>query len=528
MCLLSVRRILDAIYVAGFGCIFLLQPTAFGQTAAACNATKDQPVKVCFDEKALSVDHCKKEIQLHFHVARLPFDNGIQPAYYFTYQLLPKDGDPLDLQNPFNSSYILTDDDPVPQGKKYVRIPFVKADNFAVRVTVYAEGRDPKSEDSTAIPLHDTTSVGAVIAGVSNYKLASVPTLFHADSDARSFDMFLSSLFPPNSGKILTKTLLTTSDDQNNPTPGSSQPTPQNIMKAIAAEEQDPQLCSNDDWFIFYFSGHGVIGSNANLVGDNDPLTRHYISTTLLDPANLSTTAIPIEDIVDEIRKVPAGNKLVVIDSCFAGSSTNVPMFTRSQRATKTVPHKTTSIRHASKVAYVYGDEFVDPFQIDTTANARRSGDLRAFHDVPEREEADNRRTLYLAAAFADHEAEEGFAQYSGDNLNFLPSDQESDVQKPMGHSLYTFAFLWNLIVQLPIHSNIPAILNGAQPSPIAVHPCSIDFLAGHDGGAHDIYKLSLKSKDRPYQKPDVAGHTDTALPPLECEIAPQDDAKPN
>src|SRR5205823_15039284 len=72
-------------------------------------------------------------------------------------------------------------------------------------------------------------------------------------------------------------------------------------------------------------------------------------------------------------------------------------------------------------------------------------------------------RALFLSAAGADHEAEEGFVRYDADGIAFTRSPDESDEQKAAGHGLYTFALLSNLLLQLPTGTNTSGLLMDAK-----------------------------------------------------------------
>jgi len=485
-----------------------------------CDGTRDHPVQICFENPPLVVDHCKREIELRFRVGLFPFDNGIQPPYYFTYQIL-RNGTPDGLEDPLKSKYLLTQTNPLSQIPEAVHVAYIDAADFSVVVNVYAEGREPVTLTSQVAPLNDPILVTAVVVGVSTYTSESVPQLIHSDQDAASFYTFLKTLFPDD----LVSTLLTS--DAND---SSRLPTVDNILGAITSERLKPHSCSNDDWFIFYFSGHGVVGSNEATVGNSGAVATHYLSTTLLDPGNLSETAIPIEEVLHRIRSLTAGNKVVILDSCFSGSSRRFHPLSPHSSPDRGVPAQATHAR-SYKVAYIYRKAVVDPYEFQARNPNKGSGDLLAFREVSEKEETDSRRGLYLAAAFADHEAEEGFEQHSDTGLDFTPSDYEKDAEKPMGHGLYTFALLWNLLTQLPRNSVLPEILKGQKPKPMAAGACMIDFLSAHALGTGEIVRLQQDSRKtghpRNYQKPEVAGHTQTALPELPCRIQIQNENNP-
>ena len=48
-------------------------------------------------------------------------------------------------------------------------------------------------------------------------------------------------------------------------------------------------LCGDNDWFIFYFSGHGIVGATKQSNGNQ--IFGHYLSTKQFDPKNLTRTS---------------------------------------------------------------------------------------------------------------------------------------------------------------------------------------------------------------------------------------------
>lgn len=483
---------------------------AQAQSTAICSASKEHPVQVCFDPAPLVINHCKGEIELHFQVGLFPFDNGELPPYYFTYQIV-KDGVARETQNPLQNKFLLSQPDPFSQlGDAASLVDYDGLGQYSVNVSVFAQGREAVTFASPTVPLDDPVHVVAVVIGVSTYTSQGIPQLLHPDEDARSVDAFLKAVFPTT----LTETLFTS--DSADP---ARKPTVKNISDAMASEAQAPHACSVNDWFIFYFSGHGIVGSNEATVGSRGAVATHYLSTNLLDPGNLDGTAIPIEHLFSWIRDIKSGNKIVVLDSCFSGSSKQPLASSPGGQSGKSAINR----RKSLKVAYIYKKSFVDPYDFENRNPRKGNGDLLVFDSTPKQEEADSKRALYLSASASDHEAEEGFEQYSDKTLSFYPSDDETDEQKPFGHGLYTFVFLWNLISQLPKNSLLPEILKGQSPAANAVGTCTLDFSSAHQLGAADIIRLSLDAnasgRQRDYQKPEVAGHTQTTLPSISCQI---------
>lgn len=491
--------------------VFLFSSGVHGQTAQTCEATKDNPVQICFDDPPLMLDHCSREIGIYFHVGLFPFPNGEKPGYYFTFQVA-RDGqldEPVDLFRSKSDKFPLTEQDPRQNllYGSYIHFPYQNAADISVTVTVYAEGRGPFTRTSKVMHLEDHVRLTAVIVGVSSYR--SLPQLLHADEDAESFDAFLRAIFPPDA---LHATLWTS----DNP---SAQPTPENINNAIDRETaQTTQFsCSNNDWFIFYFSGHGLVGTNEDIVGASAAVATHYLSTSVSDPANLPGTSLPIKEVLNRIEDVFAGNKVVILDSCFSGSSRGSRSTPPSNASDQRIQAQQSSSTRSYKVAYILHKGVVDPYVVDSRTG---SGDLLAFTHIPEQEETNHKRVEYFSAASSDHEAEEGIERWSGNDLIFTPADDEKAED---GHGLYTFVLLWNLMRQLPKDSTLAGILNGQQPPSSATGPCSIDFDTAHSLGKANIDNLRLAARSsvppRDYQRPEVAGHSQTQLGPLPCSV---------
>jgi hypothetical protein len=421
-------------------------------------------------------------------------------------------GPPSSPDDPYKSTYSLFDDDSYEQYQNKIHYPLPHVGVFRLKITAFVESRDPVVEISKGYPLYDPVPIiQAVIIGVSNYDLkSSISPLLHSDEDARSFDKFLKALFPSSVHAVLL-----TSDDKYN------RPTPENIVKALTAVKLETTLCSTD-WFIFYFSGHGIVGSNSRINGRDKSVTQHFISTVSLDPKKLSKTALPIESLLGDIRSISAGNKLVVLDSCFSGGSIGYARPYGSGNSAKSA-----RIQHASKVVYVDNDSFIDPYDIESVSSGKLSSDLLAFKDIPAWEQRSNRHVLYLAAAAANQEAAEGYGDYTPQGaLEFVFSEAETEAQKTKGHGLYTYVLLWNLLSQLPKGSAVPAVFVDHLPEAQSNLGCTINFLAGHQDGASDIHKLQLRLGKYNLQEPEVAGFTEDKPPPLTCELNPGTDVK--
>jgi Caspase domain len=499
----------SSFWVLAFVVCLLIPRETFGQSNN-CVPTRERPVRVCFKQEALTVDHCAKEVRFHFRVERLKLDNGETPPYYFKWQLIRDRDAPTELIDPFNGAYELLDADSYEDYVNRVHAPLGNGGRIKLKITAFVNSREPVTETSDEYVLFDPQVIRGVIVGVSNYRNSSINGLLYADRDAKSFDAFLHAMFRAD---VQTRLLTSDSPDKRNESDLT------NITQSLTLAAADPMLCTDQDWFIFYFSGHGIVGSsNKNNRGAQSTVT-HYLSTVLLNPKDLQNSALPIENVLGDIRGIPAANKLVIFDSCFSGSSTRSAQLTLSNEK---LPISSTTSPRSAKIAYVANDELRSTYQIDSASAGKMSGDLLSFRDVPARERVDQRHVLYLAAALANQEAEEGHEKYTPEGkLNFIPADPAKDEQGSEGHGLYTYVLLWNLLSQLPERSTVPKVLDDDVPNPKSHHGCRIDFLDAHTDGGSDIHKLALDSATRLYQRPEVAGLSGLELPPIPCYITP-------
>jgi hypothetical protein len=368
-------------------------------------------------------------------------------------------------------------------------------------VTVYVDGRTtPVEADSGASYLVDRPVVRSVLVGISNYENPSVANLLHPDSDAKTFGALLQSLFPAGPAPML---LTSDSSDQKR------LPTRTNI---IAQLQQQSGFCT-EDWFIFYFSGHGIVAFNSN--GNQ---FAYYLSTQTFDPTSLRPTAIRIGDLLNEIRNIPAKNKLVILDSCFSGASSRPGDRARTAPNSAASTHGTLR-RATKKVTYIQDDKPVEAFQVANPDPNHLAGDTGAFNATSELEDHDNVHVLYLSAAGADHEAEEGYASYR-DGLVFVPAAEESTPeQKAMGHGFFTYAWIWNLLKQTPRQLELPNFA-GDRPKPAPAAACRINFEAAAQNTISQFYDLRLSHTDHAYQYPEISGHSQHLPSSVECSVS--------
>jgi len=82
-------------------------------------------------------------------------------------------------------------------------------------------------------------------------------------------------------------------------------------------ERNAAKLLTENDTFIFYFSGHGAPEVAAEST-DGDGLKK-YLLLTNSEPEALSLTAISLNDLAELLKKLPCKKVIVFIDSCFSG-----------------------------------------------------------------------------------------------------------------------------------------------------------------------------------------------------------------
>ena len=491
----------------------------FAEDATSCQLGAGETVNVCFANPPLLVNHCDGTILPDFQISRKD-----DVPYYFTFRVFADLGggdvslfdQPTDVgRGTGENVYLLTDKDAVTQaGVTYLTIPFKGSGSYYIEVTVYAKGLAPVTKTSARIGLEDHPLIKSVVVGVSQYDNGGdtasgkpVMNLRHADSDAKAFAGMLSQLFPDSPSPVLL------TSDKAAPT---ALPTPDNIMTELSNAVKDPGLCADNDWFIFYFSGHGVLSSDGRNI-------RHYVSTKSLNPSDLPSTAIWIGDLLPKIEHVRAGNKLVVLDSCFSGT-TRAPDASPGSSG-KGVKILRRSSPYSSKVQFVVNGKTVDAFQ------AVNDPDAYAPTDFMTRVDHARGRALFLAAAKSDHEAEEGFEKTtSAGAVEFTPSDTESEEQKQSGHGLYTFFLVWKLESQLPKGAKYKEVLGGNPPVVNSGDQCALDFVAARDMVNGEFVNKITRTSGSDLQKPDYI-QTPQDLPPVKCILTSSDggsDALPN
>jgi hypothetical protein len=277
------------------------------------------------------------------------------------------------------------------------------------------------------------------------------------------------------------------------------------IFTELTRVRELPDLCGDNDWFIFYFSGHGIVGAPRP-----QQKIYHYLSTKPFDPADMGRTAISLVELLDHVSYITAKNELIVLDSCFSGA--HIDPVTPSSAAPAVAGGRGAGRPRAGKVEYVFNGRLQDPIEI--AQPAATAGDSDAYRQTTERLNPD-RRALFLTAAGGDHEAEEGFVEYRKNQLSFTRSYEETDEQTELGHGVYTFAFLSNLLSQLPAGSDVSGLLPGAKAPQGSKAACLLDFGAANTDATSDMQHASTTDM----QRPDVAGRTTQGLPKMACSV---------
>ena len=470
-------------------------PSCIAQDSDSCDPTRE--VAICFPPKPFDFDRCNNTLLGHFKVQHSGSD-----AYKFKYQLL-QDGK---VASPIISSgdeYLLTAADATSQTGTLLTQKFQGQGAYSLRVTVDIEHHAPISlTSSPQIFTADKPHVRALTVGISKYQRggmnddSDLPNLSFADEDAKSFGNLLASVFPGLHDDLLTST---------------DHPDRLAIQSKIDEAASDPQFCAAQDWYFFYFSGHGI-------VDDSNQSVRHFISTWSLDPANIPDTAIWIKQLILSIENIRAGNKVIVLDSCFSGRN-NAPSSAEVDGSSASIPKGTSkpkNFKPTYKIAYVRGQHFVK--SIDLGNQGDDSGDSAlAEQDLMSQETAEHKRALFIVASGADHIAEEGVLCWDPSSSHINASLTQC-APTGAGHGFLTFNLIDNFESQIPSRFILPEILLTTTKPHFESSVCQMDFtLAGQDAKT-DLSSLEKQGRDT--QRPEV-NQTKDAPPKISCDYLP-------
>ncbi len=137
----------------------------------------------------------------------------------------------------------------------------------------------------------------AVIVGVDGYRHPAFPDLKFASADAGAIADLLKT---PDGGSFDEIVLL----DSREVTSRSA------ILARLKATRAG---LGRGDTFLFYFSGHGTLGLDA----EGEP--RLFLLPGDADPGDLEHTALDLEGLREFLASLPAQRKALIIDACFNG-----------------------------------------------------------------------------------------------------------------------------------------------------------------------------------------------------------------
>jgi len=442
------------------------------EAPAACEASREHPVAICFAAQPLTVDHCSRKAVPHFTVKTWREPGTTVVHYRYKYRLVhgaTQDPEQLVGDRDDSLAFAFVDEDP---DTAQQRAPYTDGVSYRLRVTVTTDRNTEASSDSpNEIPLIDKPHVQAFVIGVEKYVHPEF-NLKHADADAKMFDRVLRGLLTSTAD---VRGTLATSDDTT--TNWSRERIIQELQKtsdSVWGKEQ--WLCGDNDWFVFYYSGHGVIGS-PNAASKN---SSRFLSTREFDPQTLPQTTIKLRELLATVSGIEVANVVVILDSCFSGSQlARTADITTDGRGLRV-------IKPSSKLKYVSNGTIQEQYQVTNDTDSNAIGDYtRAMDDA-------KRAALVLAAAGAQGEAEEGFVWYEqttdrGVVLKFTRSNEEkTSEQKTGGHGLFSYALVANLLKQLPTGTELSPILAKTRPA-VGVAGCKLNFDAAITAVKYDV-----------------------------------------
>ena len=475
--------------------------------SVACEATRESPVAVCFEPQPLTIDHCAQTLLPHFSIDVWTEPDRKPVRYRYSYQLLMNGAN----SGPKTVVSDRDDADAYPftgrtEGHAAKPISYSGRASYNLRVAVFVEGRELVGFISPDTPpLEDRPHIRGLAIGISNYSYDNKSLrLNYADADATAFARALNTLLGPHADVAI--------EARTSDMAGTDKTlTKDAILHTLEEAVNGVQLCGPQDWYVFFFSGHGIVGVN------RQEKVGRYLSTKTFDPADLTRTSIRMTDLAAKLSGTGAKNLLVVLDSCFSGFNLRPePPGVVNGRGARSVPSAPPTATSSGKVKYVADGAL-------RTARIEGDADSNVLHDSTVAMEQEKTRAWILTAASSDTEAEEGPVQYHGGRLVFERASVAANATKPGGHGLYTFALLSNLFAQLPRATDVSALLPGALTAdgedPLE---CTLDFESAASKAKEHIRKLA-KDMSVELQIPE-ATPTKTIPPTLICVVKPPED----
>lgn len=451
---------------------------------AQCAASAEKPVAICFPERPLRLQRCRGVLVPDFAIDVWRPPETATVGYRVSYQLIidGKDGPiaQMQLDNPAAFPHTQTPD------LSREELPFTQGARYGLRVTVTPEAMAPYSRVSAETTIEDKPRIRGLVLGVSNYA-DSANDLNYTAKDAEVFYTIFNHLLGENFDVQLD---LRTSTNKK-PLDKLS------ILNAIREIGEQPfdsesRLCGDKDWYVFYYSGHGIVAVDGNV---KNPIPSRYLSTPEFDRLNIPRTSIRVTELANMVFDTSVNNVLVVLDSCFSGSHDRRLTSRTSGSGRGSGGGEAARRTQSGKLL----DDFVDGQAstarlIEGIPKADGAGDAEAFKQRLGLHAANQRHGLVLSASSVDREAEEGPVRYElqdGERLLLFQraSVEENRQQQRTGYGLYTFALLANLLAQLPRGANVDALLpDGLPPSG---QKCELNFERASNDARSQIEKLA-------------------------------------